>query len=76
MKTDLERFISVYKSFGIECKVNKVDGSQYILFVQEYDYNRFSNEETRSYKFDGYSGFYSDIQFDLDGKFIKQGFWE
>lgn len=76
MKTDLERFIELYKSFGIECKVNKTNKDQYILFVQQNDYDKYENRETRSEKFDGYYCFHSDITFDLDGKFIKQGFWE
>jgi len=31
---------------------------------------------TLSNKFQGYTGFYTEIIFDLEGKFMSQGFWE
>ena len=33
-------------------------------------------DDTMTTGFSGYSGFYSQIEFDMDGNFIKQGFWE
>jgi len=71
--TDLERFIELYRSFGIECRVfvNKDCN-------QEIDLNgsNLSNAQTDSIKFDGYAGFFSSVEFDMSGKFLKQGFWE
>jgi len=74
-RTDLERFVDLYRSFGIECKVNEEDEYMEIELVQEFDYDRF-DKETRSDKFCGYPGFYSVIYFDLSGNFIKQEFGE
>lgn len=71
--TDLEKFIDTYKQFGIEVKV--VENEKLNLEVKlrlSYD----DNFATESDKFDGYSGFYSDLEFTKEGKFIRQGFWE
>lgn len=80
-KTDLEKFVALYKSFGIECKVNKVDvphqyshmkaGDQYIVLTD----GREGKNETGDSRFNGY-GMYTDIVFDSEGKFRSQGFWE
>lgn len=62
--TDLERFIDLYKSFGIELKVETINGE---LVVQM---------NAKENGFIGYSGFGSDVIFDINGKFKEQGFWE
>jgi len=67
--TDLEKFIQLYESLGIE--LIPKNGSP---FNPDNFYLYLNNGDND--KFDGYSGFYSDIKFDKDGKFIKQGFWE
>ena len=67
-KSDMEKFIGLYKSFGIDLfstKVTTTDGN----------YN-ISLSENISDKFGGYSGFISVVVFNKDGKFIKQGFYE
>jgi hypothetical protein len=72
--TDLERFVELYRSFGIECKVTqfpKQEG-QFIVMREAYGVK----EVTESKKLDGHLGFYSDVQFDENGKFLRQGFWE
>ena len=75
--TDLEKFVELYKSFGIECKVveekpyNK-DGAHKAIYLGDID----SEDATTSEKLTGYSGFGSDVIFDMEGKFIRQGFWE
>ena len=70
MKTDLEKFIELYQSVGIEPdRFDNEDGSTGLtLFAGE--------DEKDSDKLDGYIGFHTEISFDTDGKFIKQGFWE
>ncbi|MBT6068585.1 hypothetical protein HOG48_02410, partial [Candidatus Peregrinibacteria bacterium] len=75
IRTDLEKFVELYKGFGVECKVNKTkDGSEITLACEgSFSYEEY---ETASDKFDGYPGFHTDITFDNDGKFIEQGFWE
>jgi hypothetical protein len=69
--TDLEKFIDTYAQFGIVVKavVNKDGNTQIFL-------NECSDRGTESEKFDGFSGFISDIEFDKNGKFLRQGFWE
>lgn len=72
-QTDLERFVALYASFGITCILNKnADGSTWIELAN----GGYGKLTTESEKFDGYSGFYSTIEFDQNGTFIKQGFWE
>jgi len=70
--TDLERFVDLYRSFEIECRVNKKDFG----FEIALNSSNFRDEETSSIKFDGYPSFFSTVQFDHDGKFVTQGFWE
>lgn len=72
--TDLQKFIELYKSIGIDLIVNKEENTQEIILFSE-NING-ANNFTYSEKFEGYSSFYSIITFDLKGKFIKQGFWE
>lgn len=75
--TDLDNFISLYGKFGIECKVNIAEnGKRYIKFLNADCWTSEDEEATLSDKFDGYGDFYSIIVFSVDGKFIKQGFWE
>ncbi len=74
--TDLQKFIDLYKSFGIELKSKEIQD----------DIRRYPNAKTVitmwaepgevTGDFDGYTPFRSDVLFDENGKFIKQGFWE
>ena len=78
METDLQAFLSIYKRFGIDCQVNQREDKQVIYFAKASDkhFVKPSKDSTFSSKFVGYSDFYSQIDFDLDGNFINQGFWE
>lgn len=72
--TDLEKFKELYKSIGIELiEQKKPDENQQFLLLSE---DRFHGTQPRNYSFKGYSGFFSEIIFDMNGKFIEQGFWE
>lgn len=62
-KTDLERFVEVYKSFGIDCVINEDDPYKRILFTSRDKFNRFT-------------AIYYEVTFYKDGKFISQGFWK
>lgn len=80
---DMFRFTEFYRSLGIECKINKNDAEDFkrydnTLYEVRLSEGFYGGEEfsTMSEKFDGYSGFYSSVDFDKNGKFIKQGFWE
>lgn len=68
--TDLEKFIDTYSQFEIEVKTYK-DGDKIRV-----DLNGYGESSTNSDKFDGYGGFYSDLEFTEEGKFIRQGFYE
>lgn len=71
---DLAKFVKLYKSLGIELKVNKDDvGDPYIL-IGEGTYA--DDEMSKSKFFEGYAGFYSVIRFDKSGRFISQEFYE
>ena len=62
--TDLEKFVDLYKSFGIDLEKNKDDNMTTIKM------------SSRNKEFGGYLYLYSIVQFDKDGKFIKQYFYE
>jgi len=75
-KTDLERFVELYKSFGIECKVDDDgDGNQYVCLAEDQAPPN-AYDVTISEKLEGWEGFHSIIKFDQHGNFISQGFWE
>jgi len=65
--TDLEKFIDLYKSLGIDLTPNKInEDGNFIMFV----------EITASMTKSGYGTCSSELRFTLDGKFISQGFFE
>lgn len=66
--SDLDRFVALYKSFGIELKPEaKTEYGKEIIVVEL---------RADDPKFDGYTGFYSDVEFDKGGTFVRQGFGE
>lgn len=67
MKTDLEKFIELYKSIGIELATKDYDKKGSVFCTIEAGDND---------KLKGYPGFYTNIVFDVNGKFIEQGFYE
>lgn len=71
--TDLEKFQELYLSIGFELIVNidLEDKKQHVVLHQ----GNYA-DDTMTTGFSGYGGFYSQIEFDMDGKFLKQGFWE
>jgi hypothetical protein len=69
--TDLEKFIDTYKQFGIEIKTYENEKGNIEIML-----NWWGENGTESDKFDGYSGFISDLEFTKEGKFLRQGFWE
>ena len=73
--TDLQRFINLYASFGIKCKVTSWEGKPVIYLSADGRYGD-TMDTTTSEKLDGHSGFFSTVEFTEDGEFVKQGFWE
>lgn len=72
--TDLERFVETYQAVGIKLKVNTTEEGSFIILQPNGE--RDDIQVTKSEKFDGWDGFHSKIEFDKDGVFVKQGFWE
>lgn len=76
--TDLERFLALYRSVGIECIVNDLrNGSKEILMggrsvPDEIHGSRVTKDE----RLDGYTFFYVRYEFGADGAFIGQGAFE
>ena len=65
--TDLEKFLELYRSVGIEPEINEVKNGTLL---------RLEAESSRNSPFVGYMGFYTQITFDQNGKFQNQGIWE
>lgn len=65
--TDLEKFKTLYLDLNIELKETLEDDIIYLKFGKDIITNN---------KLVGYNGFFTSIEFDLNSKFIKQGFWE
>ena len=84
--TDIERFLELYKSLGIELKVYSKEtyknwnGTEVSDALVVYLGSTWAlvprGEVIDTRKFQGYGGFYSDVVFAKDGKFVCQGFWE
>lgn len=75
--TDLQKFIDLYKSFGIELKPEEVTEEDYFPAAKTVLVMRSNPYLPGRSHFDGYNKlFYSTVFFDANGKFIKQGFWE
>ena len=70
--TDLDKFVELYRSLGIDVKVNATETGKDITLSESGGYD----DMTTSDLFCGYSGFYTVIRFDNNGKFTKQGFYE
>lgn len=71
-KTDLDLFIELYRRFGITIKHPLLTDTGYTISLPD----DADDASKTSKKFNGYIGFCSDIKFDVNGKFILQGFWE
>lgn len=72
----MEKFIELYKEFGIDCKVYTENNEQIICLAEFGLWSSPEPNVTTSPLFEGYHDFCTRIHFDMEGKFIKQGFWE
>lgn len=66
MKTDLQKFIDLYASVGIELKPENTDRGYTIHIEGDHP----------SGKIDGYCMFYTKISFDFDERFLVQEIFE
>lgn len=77
-KTDLEKFVELYRGFGIECRVDEGSSPAQnfrTITLQSPDYGTFKdNIATYSERIIG-SG-YTKLVFTKEGEFIEQGIWE
>ena len=70
--TDLERFLALYKSFGIDCVV-KERGEYKIITLCAYE--TFPDDvETINKRLNGRQDHFSEVVFNLYGKFVEQTF--
>ena len=69
--SDLDRFIELYKDLGINLVVHDCSDRRHPEAVFGINLSADDGET-----FEGYWGFFSEIGFDRDGKFVFQGFWE
>jgi hypothetical protein len=79
LKSDLDRFIELYKSFGIECVVNEMaytGKTTFEIFLTRDDEGFTYVKATSSSKFEVDNSEYSCAIFNENGKFIKQQFCE
>jgi len=68
--THLEKFIALYKEFGVELTPEETDtGTEITLGADSYERERVA-------ALDGYFGFFTKVIFDKQGNFVSQGFWE
>ncbi|MCK9209277.1 MAG: hypothetical protein M0P61_00435 [Ignavibacteriaceae bacterium] len=85
-KTDLEKFVELYLSFGVQCIVKegidekskqevKTIRFQNTNGLNEYGLDNLPEGLTTSEKFDGYGDSFTLITFSKDGEFLCQGFW-
>jgi hypothetical protein len=65
-KTDLERFVELYRSVGIKLKPTKTDKGITSIVIEAKTHEKIK----------GYAGFHTQIDFDSDGKFLSHGVWE
>ena len=73
--TDLERFLIFYENVGIMLKPQKNKEGENIFYIIG-DSMYADCTENNLDKFDGYNGFFSDVEFTAKGQFVRQGFWE
>lgn len=86
--TDLEIFIECYRRFGIECKVNEVDGfvgvdnnlpavgEKIFTITLENSDRSDSLSPTSTYSEKIVGNAYTKLVFSKEGKFIEQGIWD
>jgi len=76
--SDLEKFIELYISFGIELGEYNENARHRMGIQREQDNNEtYVYLEVDGHKMlDGYGGFYSVVTFNTDGSFKAQEFYE
>lgn len=75
--TDLEKYIELYRSFGIELKTRSMEDENGRRYYLNFGVDTFYTEDyDTDPHFDGYPGFQTVVYFDEDGKFLRQDFVE
>lgn len=82
-KTDLEKFVELYRGFGIECKVNETEefkgssaGQKIKTIVLQNPFGDEIKSDTITYSDKIVGNAYTKLVFSNEGKFIEQGIWE
>lgn len=81
LATDLDRFLELYRSFGIELTARRFENRRYgVGHLGQSPPDGWEVQLVsggyQSPPFGGSTGMFSLVIFDLDGKFVEQGFWE
>lgn len=64
--SDLEKFVELYKSVGVEVEVSDIGGGEKEIVLEAKTHE----------KLEGYNGFFTRIIFGKDGEFLSQAFYE
>lgn len=64
--TDLEKFIDLFKSFGIPLKAEQTATHTLTVSIEAKSHPQIG----------GYTGFVAEVYFNLDGSFNSMGVWE
>ncbi len=66
--TDLEKFIELYRGIGVNLEAKNAPGEAGVVVV------KIQSKSSRNVL--GYNGFFTELMFDLSGKFISHANWE
>ena len=76
--SDLDKLTALLDSFGVEYYTNTRKGlfNSYQTTTEDQDAIIITTEMEDTTKVGGYTNFYTNFEFDKDGKFISMGAWE
>ncbi len=74
--TDLERFLELYRSVGIELKPIKTEGEDHPHYGDQMILIKVPMGRKPTNKVVGWKGFETAVYFDRAGNFTCQGVWE
>ena len=75
LNSDLVRFVDLYRSFRIDCKISDCDEGFKIVLLTDGSYSIPTDVYTMDKKIEGFLGSTSGIIFNKEGMFLKQGIW-
>jgi len=73
---DLKRFVELYASLGVEITRVTEEKNLLVIILESTNNNHSFPDSNISDLINGYTGFYTEVVFDLSGTFVSQGFFE